>query len=71
MSILDLMNSKLLPFLKANTLEFVTFNYAVDYYCQGKKEKLIAQLKNLTDSFNSNIAKGAKDVLKRAELETF
>lgn len=71
MSILDLMNETLLPFLEDNTLEFVAFNYAVDYYCQGKKEKLIAQLNQLTASLNRNIKLGARDVLKRAQLETF
>lgn len=71
MSILDMMNKILLPFLEANTVEFIAFNYAVDYYCQGKKEKLIAQLNQLTNSLNLNIKLGARDVLKRAQLETF
>lgn len=70
-SILDTMNEALLPFLEANTTEFLAFNYAIDYYCQGKKEKLIAQLNQLTASSNRKISLGAKAVLKRAQLETF
>lgn len=70
-STMDMMNELLLPFMKPETAEFNTFNYAINSYILGNKDRMIQHLNCLTSSSNREIAGNSKAVIERARLENF
>ncbi len=70
-SLIDLMNSLLLPLMKRDIPEFKAFNHAVNSYVRGDKDEMIEDLNSLADSTNHSIARIATELIERAQLENF